>query len=580
MSLNGPKMLKSLNFFKMRIAFLLTIFISSLNAQEVIRGKTVSATDSMVVTRHYLATEVGNDVLMDGGNAIDAAVAISFALAVVLPQAGNIGGGGFLVHYNKDQDSFYSIDYREQAPGKSYESMFIRNGKVDRNLAIQSYLSSGTPGSVHGLYEAHKRFGNLSWSRLVNPAIKLALNGFTVTKTLADSLKSNAQKLSATPDGKKIFFKNNQPLSEGDVLIQKDLAKTLTLIAKNGTKGFYEGETAKKIAKDMAENDGMITEEDLKQYRSKFRKPVKFKYKDLEIVTMPPPSSGGLLLQLMLRLFELNNLNTNDPYDPKNILLTTEIMQIAYSVRSEYLGDPDFYNVPFESFSNEEIIKKLNEMINFKQSSTANAYLPGEYVFKENTTHFSVADQFGNLVSNTTTLNTAFGSGVVIKGTGVLMNNEMDDFSAAPGEPNYFGLLGNEANKIEPFKRPLSSMTPTIVFKDGEPFLLTGAQGGSRIITAALQVILNYYEYGLSPEESVMNARYHHQWLPDKLYYEKDLNNTFNAFMQNELQALGFTLEERETNGITASIMFHDEEMTGVSDKRSSDYLAIGVSNE
>ena len=580
MSLNGPKMLKSLNFFKMRIAFLLIIFISSLNAQEVIRGKTVSATDSMVVTRHYLATEVGNDVLMDGGNAIDAAVAISFALAVVLPQAGNIGGGGFLVHYNKDQDSFYSIDYREQAPGKSYESMFIRNGKVDRNLAIQSYLSSGTPGSVHGLYEAHKRFGNLSWSRLVNPAIKLALNGFTVTKTLADSLKSNVQKLSATPDGKKIFFKNNQPLLEGDLLIQKDLAKTLTLIAENGAKGFYEGETAKKIAKDMADNDGMITEEDLKQYRSKFRKPVKFNYKDLEIVTMPPPSSGGLLLQLMLRLFELNNLNTNDPYDSKNILLTSEIMQIAYSVRSEYLGDPDFYDVPFESFSDEEIIKKLNQMINFKQSSTANTYLPGEYIFKENTTHFSVADQFGNLVSNTTTLNTAFGSGVVIKGTGVLMNNEMDDFSAAPGEPNYFGLLGNEANKIEPFKRPLSSMTPTIVFKDGEPFLLTGAQGGSRIITAALQVILNYYEYGLSPEESVMNARYHHQWLPDKLYYEKDLNNSFNAFLQNELQALGFTLEERETNGITASIMFHNKEMTGVSDKRSSDYLAIGVSNE
>jgi gamma-glutamyltranspeptidase/glutathione hydrolase len=580
MSLNGPKMLKSLNFFKMRIAFLLTIFISSLNAQEVIRGKTVSATDSMVVTRHYLATEVGNDVLMDGGNAIDAAVAISFALAVVLPQAGNIGGGGFLVHYNKDQDSFYSIDYREQAPGKSYESMFIRNGKVDRNLAIQSYLSSGTPGSVHGLYEAHKRFGNLSWSRLVNPAIKLALNGFTVTKTLADSLKSNVQKLSATPDGKKIFFKNNQPLLEGDLLIQKELAKTLTLIAENGAKGFYEGETAKKIAKDMADNDGIITEEDLKQYRSKFRKPVKFNYKDLEIVTMPPPSSGGLLLQLMLRLFELNNLNTNDPYDSKNILLTSEIMQIAYSVRSEYLGDPDFYDVPFESFSDEEIIKKLNQMINLKQSSTANTYLPGEYIFKENTTHFSVADQFGNLVSNTTTLNTAFGSGVVIKGTGVLMNNEMDDFSAAPGEPNYFGLLGNEANKIEPFKRPLSSMTPTIVFKDGEPFLLTGAQGGSRIITAALQVILNYYEYGLSPEESVMNARYHHQWLPDKLYFEKDLNNSFNAFLQNELQALGFTLEERETNGITASIMFHDKEMTGVSDKRSSDYLAIGVSNE
>lgn len=579
MSLNGQKMLKSLNFFKMRIALLLTI-LSSLNAQEVIRGKTVSATDSMIVTRHYLATEVGNDVLMDGGNAIDAAVAISFALAVVLPQAGNIGGGGFLVHYNKDKDSFYSIDYREQAPGKSYESMFIRNGKVDRNLTIQSHLSSGTPGSVHGLYAAHKQFGNLPWSRLVNPAIKLALNGFTVTKALADSLKSNAQKLSATPDGKKIFFKKNQPLLEGDLLIQKDLGKTLTLIAENGAKGFYEGETAKKIAKDMAENYGMITEEDLEQYRSKFRKPIKFNYKDLEIVTMPPPSSGGLLLQLMLKLFELNNLNTNDPYDPKNILLTTEIMQIAYSVRSEYLGDPDFYDVPFTSFDNDEIIEKLNDMINFKHSSEANTYLPSEYIFKENTTHFAVADQFGNLVSNTTTLNTAFGSGVVIKGTGILMNNEMDDFSAAPGEPNYFGLLGNEANKIEPFKRPLSSMTPTIVFKNGKPYLITGAQGGSRIITAALQVILNYYEYGLSPEDSVMNARYHHQWIPEKLYYETDLNKSFNSSLKDHLIELGFALEQIETNGITASIMFENETMTGVSDKRSSDYLTIGVSNE
>ena len=220
----------------------------------------------------------------------------------------------------------------------------------------------------------------------------------------------------------------------------------------------------------MAENAGMITEDDLKQYRSKFRKPVKFDYKDLMIVTMPPPSSGGLLLQLMLRLFEINNLNVENPYDPKNILLTSEIMQIAYSVRSEYLGDPDFYDVPFESFSNKEIINELNKMINFKESSVANAYLPSEYILKENTTHFSVADQFGNLVSNTTTLNTAFGSGIVIKGTGVLMNNEMDDFSAAPGEPNYFGLLGNEANKIEPFKRPLSSMTPTIVFKGEKPF--------------------------------------------------------------------------------------------------------------
>lgn len=562
--------------------FLLLIILLSFNtnSQEIITGKTVTAKDSMIVTRHFLASEVGNNVLLNGGNAVDASVAIAFALAVVLPQAGNIGGGGFMVYYDATLNSFHALDYREQAPAAAYEDMFIRDGKVDRKLAIQSYLSSGVPGSVHGLYEAHKRFGSLPWKDLIQPAIDLANKGFTVTKTLADSLQSNSEKLSATADGRKIFFRNNQPLAEGDLLVQKDLANTLRLISSFGADGFYKGLTAKKIENDMKNNGGLITMSDLSKYSSKFREPIKFNYKDLQIITMPPPSSGGLLIQLIFQLLELNQLDTNNPNNPRNLLLISEILQIAYSIRSEFLGDPDFYDVPFKSFNNKEIITNLNNLINRENTSTPDSYLPSEYVFKENTTHFSVADKFGNLVSNTTTLNTAFGSGVVIKNSGVLMNNEMDDFSAAPGEPNYFGLLGNEANKIEPFKRPLSSMTPTIVFKNNKPLLITGAQGGSRIITAVMHIILNFYEYALTAEESVYKSRYHHQWLPNKLYFEKDVYETFDNELLSRLEALGFTLEERETNGITASIMFNEDGLTGVSDNRSADYLTIGVNYE
>lgn len=560
--------------------FFLIFFYPLLSESKIVKGKTATSDSSMIVTRHYIASEVGNQILLDGGNAIDASVAVSFALSVVLPQASPIGGGGFMIIHDKNSDTNYALDYREMAPKAATEDMFIVNGEVDRKLALESYLSSGVPGTVKGLYIAHQKFGLLPWKRLVNPALKLARDGFIVTETLAKSLESNKEKLAKTSDGREIFFNNGSILKSGDLLIQTDLALTLELIAQNGPAGFYEGHTAQKIHSDMRKNGGLISSADLSNYKAKFRTPIEFNYKDLTILTMPPPSSGGLILGLMLNMIEQLELDYSDPHQAENILKISEIMQIAYSLRSVYMADSDFYDVPEEEFLDKEKAKELLKNINFKKMSSSQNYDPVKFKFKENTTHYSIADGFGNIVSTTTTLNTAFGSGIVIKDTGILMNNEMDDFSASPNQPNYFGLLGTYANRIEPYKRPLSSMTPTIIFKEGEPYLVTGAQGGSRIITAVLQVILNYYEFGLSPEESVNKPRYHHQWQPEHLMYEY-----FDDELKEKLIAMGFTLYQRPptynfSNGITSSIMFDDDVLIGVSDYRSDDFLSIGINKD
>tara|TARA_B100000214_G_scaffold329088_1_gene268641 strand:+ start:4482 stop:6197 length:1716 start_codon:yes stop_codon:yes gene_type:complete len=562
------------------LLFLLAFNLNSNNLST--EGKTVEADQSMVVSRHYLASKVGNEVLINGGNAVDASIAISFALSVVLPQASPIGGGGFMIIHDAKSGNNYALDYREMAPIAATEDMFIVDGEVDRGLALESYLSSGTPGTVHGLYMAHQRFGTLPWNELVKPAIDLAENGFIVTNTLAESLnkETNRRKLSKTSDGKKIFFRDNEPLREGMILFQKDLAKTLTYVSKYGSYGFYNGTVAQKIHSDMKKNNGLISISDLKNYEAKFREPIEFTYKDIKIVTMPPPSSGGLLLALMFNMLENINLDKSNPHTAKNILKISEIMQIAYSLRSIHLADPDFYPVPGDSFLNKNIAKELLLNVNNFQTSRSEHFNPNGLKIKENTTHYSVVDKYGNAVSTTTTLNTAYGSGIIIKGTGLLMNNEMDDFSAAPNQPNYFELLGNEANKIEPLKRPLSSMTPTIVFKDDKPIIVTGAQGGSRIITAVLQIILNYYEFGLTAEESVHLYRYHHQWKPETLMYE-----IFDEELMNELIEMGFNLQQRPpdydySNGITSSIMIEGDKLIGVSDPRSGDYMAIGISNK
>ena len=560
--------------------FFLIFFYPLLSESKIVKGKTATSDYSMIVTRHYIASEVGNQILLEGGNAIDASVAVSFALSVVLPQASPIGGGGFMIIHDVNSDTNYALDYREMAPKSATEDMFIVNGEVDRKLALESYLSSGVPGTVKGLYIAHQKFGLLPWKRLISPALKLARDGFIVTETLAKSLESNKEKLAKTSDGREIFFNNGSILKSGDLLVQTDLAQTLELIAQNGPAGFYEGHTAQKIHSDMRKNSGLISAADLSNYKAKFRTPIEFNYKDLTILTMPPPSSGGLILGLMLNMIEQLELDYSDPHQAENILKISEIMQIAYSLRSVYMADSDFYDVPEEEFLDKEKAKELLKNINFKKMSSSQNYDPVKFKFKENTTHYSIADGFGNIVSTTTTLNTAFGSGIVIKDTGILMNNEMDDFSASPNQPNYFGLLGTYANRIEPYKRPLSSMTPTIIFKEGEPYLVTGAQGGSRIITAVLQVILNYYEFGLSPEESVNKPRYHHQWQPEHLMYEY-----FDDELKEKLIAMGFTLYQRPptynfSNGITSSIMFEDDVLIGVSDYRSDDFLSIGINKD
>ena len=560
-----------------RYLILLIFMTYSIFGETIHRGKVVEANNSMVVTRHFLATEIGNNVLQNGGNAIDASIAISFALAVVLPQAGNIGGGGFMVIHN--QDSNFTIDYREQAPLLATEKMFITDGLYDPELALESYQSSGTPGAVAGMYLAHQEFGSIEWKDLIQPSIDLARNGFIVTKTLEHALENNIKKLKKYEATRKIFFKHGMTLRAGDRLIQKDLANTLELIAINGQDGFYKGRTAQLIEQDMLNNDGLMSQKDLSLYQAKMREPIEFTYKDLDVITMPPASSGGLMLALMLNMIENLELD-NESQSPQNILKISEAMQIAYSLRSVYLGDSDFYEVPFSEFLSKDKAKELLSNINFDNSTRKEDFEPEKFKFKENTTHYSVIDKYGNAVSNTTTLNTAFGSGVVIEGTGILMNNEMDDFSSSPGIENYFLLLGNEANKIEPLKRPLSSMTPTIVLREGKPFIITGAQGGSRIITAVLHIILNYYEFNMSAKDAVYANRYHHQWNPDILMYEFMTNE-----LQNDLEKLGFKLYLRPanydySNGITSSIMIEDNKIIGVSDPRSDDYLAIGISND
>ena len=558
-----------------RIIFLYALLFASISSETIQRGKVIEAKDTMVVTRHFLATEVGNNILREGGNAIDATVAISFALAVVLPQAGNLGGGGFMVIHSNNNN--YTIDYREQAPLSATENMFIIDGKYNQDLSLESYLSSGTPGSVAGLFLAHQKFGTLEWQELIQPALELAKNGFLVTETLEHALENNIEKLSKNEATKKIFFKHGMTLRAGDRLIQSDLAKTLQQIAEFGKDGFYKGTVAELIESDMKKNNGLISKNDLGLYEAKMREPIRFKYKELDIITMAPASSGGLMLALMLNMLEEVELD-KDPQSSLNILKISEIMQIAYSLRSIYIGDSDFYEVPFEEFLSKQKARDLLSRVNFNKTSTKESLIPESFKFKENTTHFSVVDQYGNAVSNTTTLNTAFGSGIVIDGTGILMNNEMDDFSSSPGVENYFQLLGNQANKIEPLKRPLSSMTPTIVFKDERPFIITGAQGGSRIITAVLHIILNYYEFAMSAKDAVYANRYHHQWNPPVLMYEY-MDDKLIA----ELEKLGFVMYLRPanydySNGITSSIMIEDDIIIGVSDPRSKDYMAAGIS--
>lgn len=556
--------------------FLALILISIPSQSIASYAQSDISSDGVVVTQHYLATEIGENILAQGGNAYDAAIAVGFALAVVLPRAGNIGGGGFMVIYDEDSNDTYAIDYREKAPAASFRDMYLdENGEFDILKSTFGYNAIGVPGTVHGFWSVHQRFGSLPWADLIHPAIILAERGFVMSDYMAQTLNNYSEKMSYYDETRNIFLRNYPNLKDSR-LIQNDLAKTLKRIQKDGLNGFYSGETALLIAADMKENGGLITEQDLLDYRSIWRDPIKGTYRGRTIVTMPPPSSGGIHLIQMLNILENFELGSYEHNSYQYVSLLSETMKYAYADRSEYLGDPDFFEVPISKIIAKEYAKIISASIEELGVLPSSKINPGMYINPESneTTHFSIADRFGNVISNTYTINSAFGSGVTIKGTGILMNNEMDDFSGQPGVPNQFGLLGGIANEIEPAKRPLSSMTPTIVFDNDEPFLAIGSPGGSRIITAVLQIILNVIDFEQSLEEATDSKRVHHQWYPEDI----DIEETYNQI--NELMDLGYKIDIIDTATCTQSIMIDDGEFIGVSDLRRPDSLALGVKND
>ena len=541
------------------------------------RQKLISeGNQSMVSTQHFLATQVGVDILEKGGNAYDASVAIGFALAVVLPRAGNIGGGGFMVMYDSSDNNNYSIDYREKAPLLSTTNMYLdENGTVIDNKSTLGYLASGVPGTVAGLWSVHQRFGSMKWSELIEPAINLAEDGFEITPYMADMLIKYNEKLSAFDETNKVF-QTHYPDFDKKILKQSDLANTLKIIAQDGRDGFYKGEIAKKIALDMQNNGGIISEKDLEQYQPVWRNPLISSYKDIKIVTMPPPSSGGIHVIQMLNILENFNLRKLGHNSKEYINVLSEVMKYAYADRSKHLGDPDFYDVPIKKLSSHEYANEISKKIKIGSVTPSIEINPGSFHDKESieTTHFSVVDEKGNVVSSTYTLNSSFGSGVVIKDTGILMNNEMDDFSISPGIPNQYGLLGAKANEITPQKRPLSSMTPTIAFKNNDLFFTTGSPGGAKIITAVLQSILNIVDFEMDVAEANNAKRIHHQWQPDKIQIEFDLS----VDKKNWLLDAGYNIEIIEPATNLQLIMKKNKNYYGYGDFRRPDSFALGVS--
>lgn len=524
----------------------------------------------MVVSAHPEATKIGLEILRKGGNAVDAACAVEFALAVSYPVAGNIGGGGFLVARMSD-GKVYSLDYREKAPGGASKDMYLDNkGNVVPGLSTDSHLAAGVPGTVDGTIIAHKKLGKLDFREIIQPSIDLAQNGFPVTEKQADRLnyyKDTFEKL----NNPSIAFLKSDKWKEGDTLKQPELAHTLSLIRDQGRAGFYAGETAEKIVKEMAGNQGLISLEDLDNYHSVWREPLTGKYKGFKVISMPPPSSGGVALLQLLGITESYPVRDWGWQNTKTIHLMVEAERRVYADRAEFLGDPDFYKIPVKGLLDKEYLKKRMENFMPDKASLSEDIKHGEPGRKESeqTTHFSITDAWGNAVSVTTTLNRGFGCKFVVDGAGFFLNNEMDDFSSKPGYPNSFGLVGGEANSIQPGKRMLSSMTPTILEKDGELFMVVGSPGGSTIITSVYQTILNVVEYEMNMQEAVNAPRFHSQWLPDLVYYEK---GGFPDSLKKALEKLGHKLKERSSIGRVDAILRKDDgSMEGGADPRGDD---------
>ncbi|MFB2752389.1 gamma-glutamyltransferase [Shewanella xiamenensis] len=536
----------------------------------------VWAKHGMVASQETLASRTGVEILKQGGNAVDAAVAVAFSLAVTLPRAGNIGGGGFMLVHLAKENKTIAIDYREMAPSKAKKDIFLdENGDAVTKLSREHGLAVGVPGTVMGMSLALEKYGTMTMAQVTAPAIKMAQEGISVSPDLAVSLAGLKRRMSQWPSTAAIFYKaDGSDFQVDDILKQPELAHSLQLIAEKGIKGFYEGETAEKLVKAVQEAGGIMTLEDLKHYKAVEREPVRGQYRGYEVVSMPPPSSGGVHIIEMLNVLQQFPIDKFGHNTAQTIHVMAETMKHAYADRSEYLGDPDFYKVPVKQLTDKDYAQKIASQIALNKTTPSEEIKPGNLAPYESdqTTHFSVVDKWGNAVSNTYTLNFSYGSGLVAKGTGILLNNEMDDFSAKPGTPNGYGLVGGDANAVEGNKRPLSSMSPTIVMKDGKPFLVTGSPGGSRIITTTLQIIMNVIDHGLNIAEASNAARVHHQWLPDELRVETSLNRDTISL----LEAKGHKVKVQSAMGSTQSIMVTDQGIFGATDPRHSGSEAVG----
>ena len=532
----------------------------------------------MVVSQEATASRIGVDVLKRGGNAVDAAVAVGFALAVTLPRAGNLGGGGFMVIHRADLKQSTTIDYRETAPDSTTRDVFLDDkGQADARKSMWSGLAVGVPGTVAGFELAHRKYGSgkLSLAELIAPAVKLAREGLVVEEDLADSLPKAAIQLGRFPSSAKIFLKDDGGApARGDILKQTDLANTLEAVGRDGPQSFYEGPTAEKIAAAVREAGGRMQAEDLKKYQPFERAPVEGTYRGYKIVSMPPPSSGGVHVVQILNLLEGFPIGALGSNSADTIHLMAEAEKLAYADRSEFLGDPAFVKVPVKGLTSKLYADKLRPLISATRARPAAEVKPGAPLPYESdqTTHFSVVDKDGNAVSNTYTLNFSYGLGLVAEGTGVLLNNELDDFAAKPGVPNAYGLIGGDANAPGPGKRPLSSMSPTLVFKDGELMLVTGSPGGARIITTVLQIIMNVVDHGMNAAEATEAVRVHHQWLPDELRVERGLSiDTIRL-----LEARGHKVVMLPAMGSTQTIQRAEGLLYGAADTRQRGTGAAG----
>lgn len=549
----------------------ISILIFACSSSNSVKKESVG--QGMVVSAHPEASKIGAEVMKRGGNAVDAACATEFALAVTYPVAGNIGGGGFMVIRMNDGKT-YTLDYREKAPLRGHRDMYLDDeGKVIKELSLDSHLAVGVPGTVDGIIRAHTRFGKLAFRDVIQPAIDLARNGFPITAKQAGRLNSYKESFLKMNDHKVVFVKDDL-WKEGDILKQPELAHTLELIRDKGRDGFYKGETAEALTEQMKKHKGLITQKDLDEYRSVWRVPVTGNYKNYTIISMPPPSSGGVALMQLLGMTELYPVKEWGWHDVKTVHLMIEAERRVYADRAEFLGDPDFYKVTVKGLLDPSYLKERMANFDPEKATPSSEIKHGEPAGAESeeTTHYSVVDSKGNAVAVTTTLNRGYGTKIVVEGAGFLLNNEMDDFSVKPGVPNSYGLVGGEANSIQPGKRMLSSMTPTILEKDGKLFMVVGSPGGSTIITSVFQTILNVVEHGMNMQEAVAASRFHSQWLPDMVYYEK---GGFSDSLKQQLETMGHKLKERSSIGrVDAILCLPDGTLEGGADPRGDDVAA------